>query len=87
MLKTIFDDITRFIVKMSNSNPIQNSLEDESNLTHESESSSDESLPDFSKLQPYMYEPCISNASMNRTNSGKESSDSEEDNIRIGNTL
>ena len=72
---------------MSNYEPIQNSSEDESSLNHEGESSSDESLADFSKRQTYTYEPCISKTSMNDTYTGKESSDSKEDSSRIGNTF
>ena len=44
-------------------------------------------LPDFSKLQPCIYETCISKLSMSDTRLGKESSDIEEDSSIVGNTL
>ena len=73
---------------MSNSEPIQNCLENEkNNLNHQSKSLRDESLPEFSNMQPYMYKPCISKASMKNTCPGKKSLDSEEDSSRLGNTL
>ena len=42
-------------------------------------------MPDLTKLQPYMYEPCVSKESLKESCTGKESSDSEEDSSRIGN--
>ena len=47
----------------------------------------DEYLPDLTKLQPYIYKPCVSKESLKESCPGKESSDSEEDSSRIGNTL
>ena len=49
--------------------------------------SDDEYLPDFTKLQPYMCKPCVSKDSVKENCPGKISSDLEEDNSRIGNTL
>ena len=36
---------------------INSTPEDENNETEKSETSDDKSLPDLTKLQPYMYEP------------------------------
>ena len=72
---------------MSKSELINCASEDENNRTEESETSDDEYLPDLTKLQPYMYENCISKESLKESCLGKESSDLEEDNSRIGNTL
>ena len=60
---------------------------DENIVTEESETSYDEYFSDYTKLQPYMYKPCISKASMKENYPGKEWSDSEEDTSRIENTL
>ena len=72
---------------MSKSELINCASEDENNRTEESETSDDEYLPDLTKLQPYMYENCISKESLKESCLGKESSDLEEDSSRIGNTL
>ena len=61
---------------MSMSELINSAFEDENNGTDESETSDDEYLSDFTKLQPYLYEP-----------SGKQSSDSQEDISKTGNTI
>ena len=44
---------------MSKSELINSASEDENYGIEESETSDGEFLPDFAKLQPYMYEPCI----------------------------
>ena len=54
-------------------------------MTEESKISDDEYLPDFTKLQPYLYESCVSKESVKENCPGL--SDSEEDTSRIGNTL
>ena len=61
-------------------------LEDGNNGTEVSENSDDEYLPDFTKVQSHMYEPCVLKESLRESCPGKESSDSEEDN-RIRNNL
>ena len=85
--KTNLEDKTRFIIKMSKFELINSASEDENNGTEESETSNDNYLPDFTKLQPYMGEPCVSKESLKENCPRKESSDSEEDTRRIGNTL
>ena len=55
--KTNFEDKTSFMIKMLKSEFINSTPEDENNETEESETSDDKSLPDLTKLQPYMYEP------------------------------
>ena len=62
-------------------------MEDENNGTKESKTLDDNNLSDFTKLQSYMFEPCVSEESIKKNCSGKESSDSEEDTSKIGNTL
>ena len=74
-------------MKISRSELINSILEDENNVTEESETSVNDYLSDFTKLQPYMCEPCVSKESVKENCSGKESSDLEEDTGRIGNTL
>ena len=86
-LKTNFEDKTSFIIKISKSELINSVSEDENNRTEESETSDDEYLPDVTDLQPYMYVTCISKESLKERCQAKESSDSEEDSSRIGNTL
>ena len=54
-LRTNFDDKTKFIIKTSKSELINS----ENNGTEESETSDDEYLSNFTKLQPYIYEPCF----------------------------
>ena len=71
----------------SESELINSASEDENNGTEESQISDDEYLPDFTKLQPYMYEPCVSKESVKEYYPGKESSDSEKGTSRIENTL
>ena len=56
---------------------IGSASEDENNGTEESETSDDRYLSDFVKLQPYLYETCVSKESVKNC-PGKESSDSEE---------
>ena len=72
---------------MSKPELINSASKYENNGTEESETSDDKHLSDFTKLQPYMYESCVSKESMKENCPGKESSDSEEDTSRIGNTL
>ena len=48
---------------MSKSELKNSALEDEHNGTEENEISDDEYLSDFTKLQPYKYEPCVSKES------------------------
>ena len=72
---------------MSKSELIKSALEDENNGIEESESSDDEYLSHFTKLQPYIYHSCVSKECVNENCPGKESSDSEEDTNKIGNTL
>ena len=66
---------------------INSASEDENNRTEESETSDDEYLPDFTKLQSYMYEPCVSKESMKENCPGNKLSDSEESTRKIENTL
>ena len=51
---------------MSKSETLHNdsASEDENSGIEESEISDDEYLSDFTKLQPYMYEPCVSKESV-----------------------
>ena len=72
---------------MSKSELKNSASEDKKNRTEESETSDDEYLPDLTKLQLYMYESHISKESLKESCLGKESSDSEEDSSRIGDTL
>ena len=72
---------------MSKSELTNSASGDENNGTEESETLDDEYLSDFTKLDPYMYGPCISKTSVKEKCPGKESSDSEEDTSRIGNIL
>ena len=58
---------------MSKSELIKSVSENENNGTEESETSDDEYLSDFTKLQPYMYEPCVSKESVKENCPGKES--------------
>ena len=60
---------------MSKSEFIKSAWEDENNGTEESETSDDEYLSDFTKLQSSMYEPCVSKEPVKESCSGKESSD------------
>ena len=39
-------------------------MEDENNGTKESKTSDDQYLSDFTKVQPYMFEPCVSKESI-----------------------
>ena len=71
---------------MSMSQLINSTLEAGNNGTTESENSDDECLSDFTKLQSYMYELCVSKASVKENYPGKQSSDSEEGTGNIGNT-
>ena len=75
------------MAKMSSSEPIQNTSEDENNLTHENESLNDKFLHEFSKLHSYVYEPCISKVSMKEAHLEKESSDPGKEKGRIESTL
>ena len=43
---------------------IGSASEDENNGIEESENSDDRHLSDFVKLQPYLYEPCVSKESV-----------------------
>ena len=72
---------------MSKSELINSASEVENNGTEETETSDDEYLPEVTKLHPYMYEPCASKESLKENSSGIESSDSQGDSSRIGNTL
>ena len=72
---------------MSKTELINRASEDENNGTEVSETSDDEYLSDFTKLQPYMYELCVSKESMKENCPRKKSSDSEEGISKIGNTL
>ena len=49
---------------MSKLELINSASEDETNGTEESETADDEYLFDFTKLHPYMYEPCVSKESV-----------------------
>ena len=73
-------------MKILKSELTNSASEDENNRTEESETSDNEYLSDFTKLQPYMCKPCVSKESVKENCSGQESSDSEEDTIEIGNT-
>ena len=75
------------MVKVWSSEPIQNTSEDENNLTHENESLNDKFLHEFSKLHSYVYEPRISKASMKDAYLEKESSDPGKEKRRIESTL
>ena len=44
---------------MPKSELINSASEDENNGTEKSETSDDEYLPDFAKLQPYTYKTCV----------------------------
>ena len=57
------------------------------NSASESETSDDEYLFDFTKLQPYMCEHCVSRESKKENCLGKKKSVSKEDTSKIGNTL
>ena len=70
-LKTDFEDKSSFVMKMSKSEPINSALEDENNGTEESETLDDEYLSDFTKLQSYMYKPCVSKESVKENCLGK----------------
>ena len=74
-------------MKISKSELINSASEDENHGTEESETSIDEYLLDFAKLQPYMYESCVWKESVTENWQGKELSDSEEDVSRTGNTI
>ena len=65
-LKVNFEDKTGLTVKKSKSETLNNdsASEDENSGIEESEISDDEYLSDFTKLQPYMYEPCVSKESV-----------------------
>ena len=82
--KINFEDKASFILKMSKSELIKSASEDENNETEEIETSDDEYLPDFTKLQPCICERVKKSVKENCP--GKEILDSEEDS-RIGNTL
>ena len=86
-LKTNFEDKTSFIIKMSTSELAKSASEDKNYRTEESETSEDECFPDLTKPQRYMYESCISKEFLKKSCLGKESSDSEEEISKIGNTL
>ena len=58
---------------MSKPELIKSVSQNENNGTEESETSDDEYLSDFTKLQPYMYEPCVSKESVKENCPGKES--------------
>ena len=60
-------------------------MEDKNNGTEESHTSDDEYLPVLTKLQLYMYEPCISKKSLKESCPGKKSSDFEEGSSKIRN--
>ena len=87
MFKTNFEDKTSSIMKMSKSELINSASEDENHETEESETSVDEYMSDFTKLQRYMYKPFVSREFVTENLQGKQSSDLEEDASRIGNTL
>ena len=70
-LKNDFEDKTSFITKMSKSEFINSASEDENNWTEESETSDDEYFSDFAKLQPYIFEPCVSKVSVKEHCPGK----------------
>ena len=86
-MKTNLEDKTSFIIKISKSELINSASEDENNGTEESKTSDDEYLSDITKLEPYMYNPCVSKETGKENCPIKESLDSEEDTSRIGNTL
>ena len=68
-LKINFEDKTSLTIKISESDEPINSdsaSEDENNGTEESETSDDQYLSDFTRLQPYMYEPSVSKESMKK---------------------
>ena len=77
--------IESFIMKTSKTELINCATEDENNGTEKVKH--DEYLYDFTKLQLYMHELCISKEFVKENCPSKESSDSEEDTGRIGNTL
>ena len=56
---------------MSKSEFINSASEDENNWTEESETSDDEYFSDFAKLQPYIFEPCVSKVSVKEHCPGK----------------
>ena len=85
--KTNCEDKTSFIIKISKSELINRASEDENNGTEESETSDDEYFHDFTNLQLYMGEPCVSKESVKENCPRKESSDSDEDTRRIRNTF
>ena len=55
--------------------------EDEKNGTEECETSDDQYLSDFTRLQPYVYEPSVSKESVKKKTAGKRNTS------RIGNTF
>ena len=68
---------------MSKSELINSASEDDNYGTEESKTSDDKYLPDFTKLQQYMQEPCVSKESVKENCPGKELSHSEEVTGRI----
>ena len=58
---------------MSKPELIKSVSQNENNGAEEIETSDDEYLSDFTKLQPYMYEPCVSKESVKENCPGKES--------------
>ena len=76
-----------FTRKMSKFDLMTSASENESNGTGENETSTDEYLSDFLKLQQYMYSPCVSKESLKENCPRKTPSDSEEDTVWIGNIL
>ena len=69
-LKINFEDKTSLTIKISESDEPINSdsaSEDENNGTEESETSDDQYLSDFTRLQPCMYESSVSKESMKKT--------------------
>ena len=70
-------------MKMSKSDPLNSASEDDNNGPEKSETSGDKNLSDFKKLQPYMYEGCVSNRPVKENWLGKKS-DSQDGIIRLG---
>ena len=84
---TNFEDKTSSVIKMSKSDLINSALEGENDGIEESENSDDEYLPDLTKLQSCIKERCVWKESMKENCPGKESTVSEEDTSRTGNTV
>ena len=72
---------------MSQPELINSASEDEKKGTEESETADGEYWSNFTKLQLYKYKPCVSKGFVKENCPRNKSSDLEEDNSQIGNTI